>query len=270
MLFTIYPIVFQQQRGWNAGVGQLPLIGSMIGAAIGAATVFAFSRHDQKRAQSGYRGTPEDRLVIGMIGGVGFAITMFWFAWSANFNSIHWIVPTTAGVFLSTSILLIFVSFLNYITDSYLMHAASAMAANTVARSATAASAPLFTEQMFNSLGIGGAGSLIGGVATLLAVIPFAFYKYGAQIRVKSKFAPTRSTQPQTRRAPEEEKPDDGEGPSSPASSNSSDTAGSALSRLDKSSSRGEDDEADLAHDVPQNAIGQPRTENTHFGHEDV
>lgn len=28
MLFSIYPIVFQQQRGWNAGVGELPLIGT--------------------------------------------------------------------------------------------------------------------------------------------------------------------------------------------------------------------------------------------------
>jgi MFS transporter, DHA1 family, multidrug resistance protein len=25
MLFTIYPIVFQQKRGWNSGVGELPL-----------------------------------------------------------------------------------------------------------------------------------------------------------------------------------------------------------------------------------------------------
>lgn len=27
MLFSIYPIVFQDIRGWNAGVGQLPLLG---------------------------------------------------------------------------------------------------------------------------------------------------------------------------------------------------------------------------------------------------
>jgi hypothetical protein len=32
---------------------------------------------------------------------------------SANFNYVHWIVPTLAGVFLSASMLLIFVSFLN-------------------------------------------------------------------------------------------------------------------------------------------------------------
>lgn len=44
---------------------------------------------------------------------------------------------------------------------------------------------------MFTALGVGGGGSLIGGVAILLAVIPFAFYRYGEGIRIKSKFSPT-------------------------------------------------------------------------------
>lgn len=86
---------------------------------------------------------------------------------------------------------MIFVAYLNYLTDSYLMYAASALAANTVARSAAGAAAPLFTNYMFSALGIGGGGSLIGGVACLLAPIPFLFYKYGRGIRERSPFAPT-------------------------------------------------------------------------------
>lgn len=161
---------------------------------------------------------------------------MFWLAWvcyssgtrlilaitdkergqSGNFNHVHWVVPTLAGVFLSASMLLIFVSFLNCkssstdintsqprtteanprpvltdLVDTYIMYSASAIAANTVLRSAAGAAAPLFTRQMFSALGIGGGGSLVGGVGALLAVIPFAFYKYGRQIREKSRFAPT-------------------------------------------------------------------------------
>lgn len=104
---------------------------------------------------------------------------------------MHWIVPTIAGVFLGTSIILIFVAYLNYLTDSYLVYAASALAANTVCRSAGGAAAPLFTQYMFDALGVGGGGSLIGGVAVLLAPIPFIFYKYGEGIRKRSKFAPT-------------------------------------------------------------------------------
>lgn len=112
-------------------------------------------------------------------------------------SSVHWIVPTIAGGFLATSLMLIFVAYLTYLVDTYLMYAASAIAANTIARSACGAAAPLFTSYMFDALGVGGGGSLIGGVAALLAVIPFMFYKYGKSIRIRSKFAPTGETQSQ-------------------------------------------------------------------------
>lgn len=124
-------------------------------------------------------------------------VTRFWFAWTGEYNSIHWIACTLAGVFLATSILLIFVGYLNYLTDSYLMYAASAIAANTVARSAAGAAAPLFTDYMFKALGVGGGGSLIAGVGCLLAPIPFIFYRYGRPIRERSKFAPTGHQKPQ-------------------------------------------------------------------------
>jgi len=153
-----------------------------------------------------------------MVAGILFPITMFWFAWSGEYNSVHWIVPTIAGALLGTSILLIFVAYLNYLTDSYLIYAASALAANTVCRSAGGAAAPLFTQYMFNALGVGGGGSLIGGVAVLLAPIPFIFYKYGEGIRKRSKFAPTPGHENVEQEAPWELNQ---EGDSSSVSSNS-------------------------------------------------
>ncbi|TGO51088.1 hypothetical protein BCON_0169g00160 [Botryotinia convoluta] len=196
MLFTIYPIIFQEKRGWNSGVGELPLIGTIIGAFIGGVAIFMVSSRDRKKLEAGHVGVAEDRLPVAMAGGIIFPITMFWFAWSGNYNEVHWIVPTLGGVFLSTSILLIFVAYLNYLTDTYLMYAASAVAANTVCRSAAGAAAPLFTSYMFDALGVGGGGSLIGGIAVLLAPIPFLFYKYGGAIRERSKFAPTPTKRP--------------------------------------------------------------------------
>ncbi|EMD00938.1 hypothetical protein BAUCODRAFT_61418 [Baudoinia panamericana UAMH 10762] len=206
MLFTIYPFVFQQKRHWNVGVSELPLIGTIVGAAIGGAFVFYVSSRDKKKMLAGVKIKPEDRLFVAMVGGILFPLTMFWFAWSAEYNYVHWVVPTLAGVFLSTSILLIFVAYLNYLTDSYLMFAASAIAANTICRSAFGAAAPLFTEYMFESLGVGGGGSLIGGVAFLLAPIPFIFYRYGEPLRKRSKFAPTPDKKPEDEeKGPQEE-----------------------------------------------------------------
>jgi MFS transporter, DHA1 family, multidrug resistance protein len=70
------------------------------------------------------------------------------------------------------------------------MFSASAFAANTVMRSLVGAAFPLFTVQMFTALGINWACTLIGLIGLLLAPSPFLFYKYGARIRSKSKFAP--------------------------------------------------------------------------------
>lgn len=194
MTLTISPltaIVFEEHRGWNPGVGELPLVGLIIGAALGSLIVLWDTRYQTRRSQRGRPPRPEDRLRTALLGGPALAAAMFWFAWSANYDSVHWIVPSLAGVFLAAAMLCIFVSFLNYLVDTYLMFAASAIAANTVARSAAGSAAPLFTTQMFSALGIGGGGSLVGGVAALLALIPFCFYKYGERIRAKSRFAPT-------------------------------------------------------------------------------
>jgi DHA1 family multidrug resistance protein-like MFS transporter len=146
MLFTIYPIVFQQKRGWNSGVGELPLLGTAVGSTLGGCLIFYMSSQDKKRLSAGRKGKPEDRLFLAMFAGVLFPITMFWLAWTGEYDNIHWIVPTIAGVFLASSILLIFVAYLNYLTDSYLMFAASVLAANTICRSACGAAAPLFTQ----------------------------------------------------------------------------------------------------------------------------
>ncbi|CAL5873004.1 uncharacterized protein PFLUO_LOCUS7273 [Penicillium psychrofluorescens] len=189
MLFSIYPIVFKQKRGWNAGVGELPLIGTVIGACIGGLALFINSQIQLKKPQS-RKPVPEDRLPGAMVGGVMFTVTIFWFAWTAEYDSVHWAFPTVAGTFLATSILLIFVAFINYIMDSYLMYAASAVAANTILRSACAAVSPLFTQYMFDVLSVSGAGSLIGGIGMLLVPIPFVFYKYGGALRARSKLVP--------------------------------------------------------------------------------
>lgn len=68
-------------RGWNSGVGELPLIGTVVGAALGAFIVAIDSRSQNKKIQAGFKPEPEDRLRLAMFGGVGFAASMFWLAW---------------------------------------------------------------------------------------------------------------------------------------------------------------------------------------------
>jgi len=48
---------------------------------------------------------------------------------------------------------------------------------------------PLVTGAMFNKLTFQGAASLLGGLATVLTVVPWVLVLYGPRVRARSKFA---------------------------------------------------------------------------------
>lgn len=62
----------------NSGVGELPLLGTALGACIGGAYVFWETHQNKKKVMAGKELQPEDRLTTAMLGGILFPITMFW------------------------------------------------------------------------------------------------------------------------------------------------------------------------------------------------
>ncbi|KAJ7306916.1 MFS polyamine transporter [Mycena albidolilacea] len=189
-LFEAFPIIFIEKRGFTLSQNGLIFIGIGIGTTLGALLNIRLSRHYPQLIQT-WRGypPPEERLFSGMVGGCAFAVGIFWLGWSGHYPSVPWYVPALSTIMVGTSISAIFISFLSYLVDTYLMHSASAFAANTFCRSLVAAAFPLFTVQMFTALGVNWAATLLGSVGLLLAPSPFLFYKYGARIRARSTFA---------------------------------------------------------------------------------
>ncbi|KAJ5670469.1 uncharacterized protein N7477_005832 [Penicillium maclennaniae] len=188
---TAYTVVFQGVYGFNAGVSGLPLFGMVVGLLTAASYIIISSKSYNKKldANSGVP-VPEWRCPPVILGGVLFAAGLFWFGWTGFSGTVHWIVPTLSGLFTGFGLLIIFIQLFNYLIDTYLMFAASAIAANTFCRSMVAASFPLFSRQMFENMGIQWASTLLGCVAACLVPIPIAFYFYGRRLRMKSKFAP--------------------------------------------------------------------------------
>jgi hypothetical protein len=76
-----------------------------------------------------------------------------------------------------------------YLIETFPAYVASALAAKTVVRSGAGAAMPLFIGAMFHRLGNGGAASLLGGLAVVMAMIPWAFKRWGRSIRQRSKRA---------------------------------------------------------------------------------
>jgi DHA1 family multidrug resistance protein-like MFS transporter len=155
LFLEAYPIVFAEYQGINKVVATLPYIGLILGVLIGCGIVIAFEpRYNRNLKENKGIPVPEQRLLSMMLGAVIFPIGLFWFAWTGNYPSIHWIIPTLSGLLSGAPIMTIFLQALNYLIDAYLMVAASSIAANTFLRSFFGAGFPLFATQMFHNLGV--------------------------------------------------------------------------------------------------------------------
>jgi MFS transporter, DHA1 family, multidrug resistance protein len=143
LFFEAYPISFQEERGWNLGVGALPFLGITIGVVIGAVVVswITKTRFARKLEKHG-RVIPEERLPPMILGGMMLPVGLFWLAWTSNKN-ITWVPQVIAGVPIGMGIFMIFMQGIKYLIDVYLMFANSAVAANTIVRSLAGAGFPL-------------------------------------------------------------------------------------------------------------------------------
>ncbi|ESZ96601.1 hypothetical protein SBOR_2968 [Sclerotinia borealis F-4128] len=190
LTLEVFPIVFAENRGWSPVISTLPFLGLFVG--VNFATIVNLSnqpRYARLVDAAGGLPVPEARLAPMALGGIIFAIGLFWFGWTAAPN-IHWILPVIASVFIGAGFNIIFQQCINFLVDTYVLYAASAVSANTFLRSILAAGFPLVAGPMFRGMGVGPAMSVLGGVATLAIPVPFLFMKYGVALRRKSKFAP--------------------------------------------------------------------------------
>lgn len=191
LFFEAYPIAFQEVRGWNDGVGALPFLSITIGVVIGVGVIVWSSngRFKRKMIANGGKPIPEERLPAMILGAVLLPIGLFWFAWTSSPN-ISWVPQVLAGIPIGAGVLLIFLQGLSYIIDVYLMHANSAIAANTLLRSLAGGSFPLFATAMYDKLGVAWATSLLGFLCVAFMPVPVLFFIYGKKLRGLSKYSP--------------------------------------------------------------------------------
>ncbi|KAI1187844.1 major facilitator superfamily transporter [Nemania serpens] len=188
--FGSFPIIFQDLYGLSPGVAGLLFLPIFGGAIIALGIFFAWDRYlrrAQERNRPWSRKEEYRRIPLAVIGGPIFAVSLFWLGFSAK-ASVHYAVPSLAGIGFGIGFQLIFMGMLNYLTDAYEIFAASANAAASSARSFVAVVLPLATTPMFQNLGISGALGLLGGLSLLLGATPFIFLWKGERIRAGSAF----------------------------------------------------------------------------------
>jgi hypothetical protein len=206
MLFGAFPIVYEEGRGWSTGIGGLAFVGIAVGFIIAVIYCVWDNRRYTKLvdASAGRPVPPEARLPPAIVGAFALPIGLFWFAWT-NYPSVHFLASISAGVPFGFGMLLVFLALINYLVDTYIIYAASVLAANSVLRSLFGAAfrkffphrchyliitlVALFTTQMFHNLGIHWAATIPAFLALLCLPMPYIFWKYGAVIRGWSKYS---------------------------------------------------------------------------------
>ncbi|KAJ7902327.1 MFS general substrate transporter [Mycena leptocephala] len=189
LMFQAFPIIFEKGHHFNVQTTGLTFLGIGLGMGIGLSTQPFWNRLSaQAAAKHGGKAPPETLLIMGQVGGILVPLSLYWFAFT-TYPHVHWIVPILASIPFGTGIFFAFTATFTYLVTAYRPIAASAMAANSALRSAFAAAFPLFAGAMYDKLGTVGATALLAGLTTLMAPLPFIFYRIGPRLRSRSRFA---------------------------------------------------------------------------------
>lgn len=188
MQFTAFPLVFQGYRGWSSGTSALAFIGVSVGAFIALAYIIFWvnPQYAKQHAKLGYL-PPEARLPSATVGAVLLPVGLFIFAWTCVPKTIHWMGPISGTVPFGAGVVLVFLGTSNYLVDSYLLLAASVMAAGTVVRSILGVVFPLFTVNIYDAMGPHWAGTFEALLAVVFVPVPILLYRYGRRVRRMNK-----------------------------------------------------------------------------------
>lgn len=188
--FEGFPIVFSEIHGFNEGETGLAFLGLLVGTCGTIPVYFHWKwKYQSKYFDRSGNIQPEYQLPPACVGAFALPISLFWFGWTGNFVSIHWIVPIIASIFFSVGGCTIFNSIFCYLGHAYPRYAASALAGNDFMRSSFGAGFPLFATAMFHNLGVGWACTLLGCLSVLFVPYPFVLFFCGKRIRLASKYA---------------------------------------------------------------------------------
>ncbi|KAL4792620.1 major facilitator superfamily domain-containing protein [Aspergillus venezuelensis] len=189
--FEAFPIVFEEIHGFNLGEGGLSFLGILVACYGMAIPLYCGWKYFFQRKHYSEDGdiAPEKQLPPACVGCIALPISLFFFGWTGNYVSIHWIVPIVASMFFALGGCLIFYCVFTYLMGAYPKYAASVLAGNDFMRSCFGAGFPLFASAMFHNLGVNWACTLLGCLTVLFVPAPFVLLRLGRRLRMASKYA---------------------------------------------------------------------------------
>jgi MFS family permease len=188
LFFTTMTFVFEGQYHFSSGAVGLSYIGVGVGMFFGLAVLGTLSDKYIVKQQAKGPVKPEHRLplMLTLPGAIALPIGVFVYGWTTYYK-VHWIVPIIFTSFIGLGNLTAMMTIQTYLVDAFTIHAASALAANTVLRSVFGGVLPLAGLSMYDALGLGWGNSLLGFISLAFIPVPIFFRYYGERIRTNPK-----------------------------------------------------------------------------------
>ncbi|KAK0618882.1 MFS multidrug transporter [Immersiella caudata] len=192
-LFTecLQDVFVSMSAGFTRTTSSLVFLAFIPGIVLSMLPRFWDSRIVRKRLANGEMIVPEDKITGFAVAAPSLAIGLMWFAWTVPpaAQNRHWLVPAAALVPIGFAVNEMAYTLSAYLTDAYLLYAASAFCGLAFIRALVSGLMPFAAQQMYPALGANIAGTVIACFALVFCIAPWIFFRYGKVLREKSPFA---------------------------------------------------------------------------------
>ncbi|KAF9877635.1 major facilitator superfamily transporter [Colletotrichum karsti] len=185
--FEALPLAYEEVYHFDLGTRSITLLGLIVGVLLIIPPFFLYYRK-RIEPQFDHLGNiqPEKLLIPAMMGCLFPPASLVWFGFTAK-PTVHWAVPIVGSSLFTSGALLLFISFMNYLGESFPDHVSSIFAGHEVFTSLCGGTFPLFVPLLYYKLGIFGSSILMAIFAMALVPIPFILYLNGARLRKHSR-----------------------------------------------------------------------------------
>lgn len=187
--FEFFPLVYGNIYGMNERQIGLVLLCIVIAVTVPVLPYFAYIHFVvNASARRGSPRTPEQRLVLAIVGSILVPIGIFLFGWTSR-ESIHWIVPTIGVSLTVGGFAVLLQTVYVYIGLAYPQYATSLFCGNGFVKQMIAFAGVLWSHPLYNAMGISKSMSLLGALCVLGILGILILFRWGDKLRGRSKFA---------------------------------------------------------------------------------
>lgn len=175
-----YQIGIASLHNLALGLGSI-LFGQVAGQFIDRVYRRLCKKHGDRR--------PEYKLPLLAITVFVLPLSMLLYGWTAEYKKV-WIAPDIGMFMIGASVICCILQVQLYMADLMTIYAASALSATMSSRSLMAFIFLLFNNALFDNLGMGWGVSVLALITAVVGIpAPFLLYKYGPELRQRSKYA---------------------------------------------------------------------------------